>query len=87
MTVTATLTNTPNSIEIRGTSTGKDATKLFKVSLSSGNVRLVTNGNIDRETTTQFVLVLRYVGLNIYINFLCLKVYLNPFALRMAKTQ
>lgn len=59
ITVTATLTNTPNSIAILGTSTGKDATKLFKVSLSSGNVRLVTNGNIDRETTTQFVLVLR----------------------------
>ena len=57
--VTSTVFNIPTSLEILGTSTGNNATTLFSVSLSGASVNLVTNGALDRETTSQFLLILQ----------------------------
>ena len=66
MPVSATVLNYPDSVEVLGTSTGTDATTLFSASVSGGNVNLVINGALDRETTAQYVLILRYVRFCVY---------------------
>ena len=75
MTVTTQVFNSPDSIEILATSTGPGATTLFNVSAAGSNVNLVTAGPLDRETTPQFILVLKYVVLCICVPILCLYVY------------
>ena len=64
VTVTTTVVNNAATISILGTSTGANAQTLFSVATDGTNVQLTTAGDLDRETTAQFVLHLRRVNRN-----------------------